>query len=405
MDKDELKYLFERYQQHQCTPAEWEKLRSFLESDNAGGLLEEVWEKLQQEERPPHPVTTADRERIYRNILDDHRVSAGRVKPVQIRAWYRNHAAWMRVAAAVILVLGIGWAAMKQQWLSFRPAAPVKLAAQAVVPGKAQAKIIFDDGTAIDLEKVKGDTVINHGPVLILKGKDGAIHYRPAPAAGQDNETVYNTIITPKGGEYQVELPDGSHVWLNAQTSLRYPVSFHEKVRQVALNGEAYFDVVKYSQNGQHLPFIVITRNQQLEVLGTVFNINSFNNGITTTLVEGKVKLQALNGNSGATILRPNEQAVYRQQQNSFTITPVDPLYATAWRNGNFSFNRATIREVMGSVARWYDLDVEYQGRFTNSFFSGTISRFEQIDKLLATIALTGDIHFKRDGRRVIVME
>jgi ferric-dicitrate binding protein FerR (iron transport regulator) len=121
--------------------------------------------------------------------------------------------------------------------------------------------------------------------------------------------------------------------------------------------------------------------------------------------VEGKVKVQALSGSSEAKVLRPNEQSVYQEQHNTFTITPVDPLYATAWRNGNFSFNRASIREVMGSIARWYDVDVEYKGRFTQSVFSGTISKFEQIDKLLATIALTGDIHFKREGRRILVME
>lgn len=405
MDKEELKYLFERYQQHQCTPAEWERLRSFLESDDAAHLLGDVWDDLQHGEHDPHPVTTADRERIYRNILEDHRLSPGREKPTKIMAWYRSNTAWMRIAAAVLLVLGIGWAAVKQQWLLPRHAAPAHLSAQAVMPGGERARIIFDDGTAIDLEKMKGDTVIHRGAIQIVKGKEGSIHYRPAATAGGDSKPVYNTIVTPRGGEYQVELPDGSHVWLNAQTSLRYPVSFHEKVRQVELDGEAYFDVAKYSQNGQHLPFIVITHNQQLEVLGTVFNINSFNNSITTTLVEGKVKVQALNGSSEAKVLRPNEQSVYQEQHNTFTITPVDPLYATAWRNGNFSFNRASIREVMGSIARWYDVDVEYKGRFTNSVFSGTISKFEQIDKLLATIALTGDIHFKREGRRILVME
>jgi ferric-dicitrate binding protein FerR (iron transport regulator) len=117
------------------------------------------------------------------------------------------------------------------------------------------------------------------------------------------------------------------------------------------------------------------------------------------------VKLQAMSGSSQAKILRPNEQSVYHEQANSFTVTAVDPLYATSWRNGNFSFDRASILEVMGSIARWYDVEVEYKGKFTNKFFSGTISKFEQIDKLLKTIALTGDVHFKREGRRLIVME
>lgn len=401
MDEDELKYLFQRYQQNQCTAAELERLRALLNSDDAAGLLGDVWENMQQEATDPLPVAAADRERIYHNILDD-----SRIKPAATVKWYHRNTTWMRVAAAVIIILGAGWMAITQNWLSLKKEAPVTRFAQtAVVPGSERAKIIFDDGTSIDLEKISGDTVIQRGSIQIVKGKDKSIRYRAIAAASQDNKPVYNTIVTPKGGEYQVELPDGSHVWLNAQTSLRYPVSFQDKNRQVELDGEAYFDVAKYSKNGQPLPFIVLTHNQQLEVLGTAFNINSFNNSITTTLVEGKVKLQALNGNNPAKILRPNEQSVYQEQHNSFTVTPVDPLYATSWRNGNFSFDKAGIKEVMGSIARWYDVEVEYKGKFTNNFFSGTISKFEQIDKLLATIALTGDIHFKRDGRRIIVME
>ena len=405
MDKDELKYLFKRYQQHQCTTAEWERLRSFLESEDAANLLGDVWEDIQMEAPLPHPAAAADRERIYSNILEDNRLSINKEKSTETLKWYHSSTAWMRVAAAAIIIFGIGWAAMQQQWLSTKKETPASKFAQAVVPGRERAKIILDDGTAIDLEKINSDTVIQRGSILIFKGKDRSIHYRAVATANPNSKPVYNTIVTPKGGEYQVELPDGSHVWLNAQTSLRYPVSFQEKIRQVELDGEAYFDVAKYSKNGQPLPFIVITHNQQLEVLGTVFNINSFNNSVTTTLVEGKVKLQALNGNTQAKILRPNEQSVYHEQPNSFTITPVDPLYATAWRNGNFSFDRATIKEVMGSIARWYDVDVEYKGKFTHNFFSGTVSKFEQIDKLLETIALTGDVHFKREGRRLIVME
>ncbi|KAA2241300.1 FecR family protein [Chitinophaga agrisoli] len=389
MDKDELKHLFKRYQLRQCTPAELERLRSFLETGDADNLLGDVWEDLQQQENTPHPIDPADRERVYHNILEDSRLG----KKAPAKTW----AIWARVAAAVILAAGISWAVMKQPWLPAKQPTPATLASQTVLPGTNRARIMFDDGMAIDLENTTSDTVIKKGSLLILKGENGAIRYA---TTSQQSEPIYNTIVTPKGGEYQVELPDGSHVWLNAQTSLRYPVSFQDKTRQVELNGEAYFDVAKNNQ-----PFIVKTRNQQLEVLGTVFNINSFNNNITTTLVEGKVKLQSLKENNQARILKPNEQSVFQEQQDNFTVTPVDPLYATAWRNGNFSFNNANIKEVMGSIARWYDVEVEYTGNFTNNYFSGKISKFEQIDKLLATLALTGDIHFKRDGRRVIVME
>jgi len=405
MNKDELEYLFRRYQNRQCTPAELDKLRSFLKSDDAIDLLENIWDDIQKEKDNPSPDVKSDAATIYRNILEDPRL-AKEERPIFITPkWYLNRTAWASAAATAILVAGMWLFVSKQKSLSPNNVASINSKAQAVVPGRERAKIVFDDGSSFDLEQASGDTVLKKDDFLIVKQKDGSIHYRYNTQLTPHDQATYNTIITPKGGEYQVELPDGSRVWLNAQTSLRYPVYFNEDVRQVELDGEAYFDVAKYAKSGKPLPFIVQTRDQQLEVLGTSFNINSFNHNITTTLVEGKVKLQSLNLSGQAKILKPNEQSVYNEQNKKFTISEVDPLYATSWKNGNFSFDQATIKEVMESIARWYDVEITYEGAFTTTYFSGTISKFEQIDKLLETIELAGGVHFKIQGRRIIVTQ
>jgi len=405
MNKDEIKRLFRQYQNNQCTPAELEQLRSFLASDEATDLMAHVWDDIQREEIGEQWTTASHSARVYQHILEDSRLKDRFVFPSQTSKRHVTNLPWLRVAAIVLMVFGIGWFAAKQSWLPWKKETQTNLAAQAVVPGRERAKIILDNGTTIDLDKLKNDTLITQEGVTLMKQADGSVRYAAHTPATKSDRPTYHTIVTPKGGEYQIELPDGTRVWLNAQTSLRYPVQFQEKIRQVELEGEAYFDVAKLTSKGASLPFIVITGDQQLEVLGTAFNINSFNQHTITTLVEGKVKLQSASHSGHSSILHPNQQSVYHEQMNKFTVTEVDPLYATAWRDGNFSFDKANIKEVMSSIARWYDVVVAYQGAFAHSYFSGTISKFEQIDKLLETIALTGGIHFKREGRRITVME
>jgi len=405
MNKDELKRLFRRYQNKQCTPTELEQLRSFLAREDAHDLMEQIWDEIQQEEVDKPQVVAPHSHHIYQDILEDSRLKDRVITSAEISKKQVTILPWLRAAAIVLMTFGIAWFAAHQSWLPWKQKIQANHTAQTVVPGRERAKIILDDGTAVDLDKLKGDTVITQDGITLMRQADGSVRYASHTSETKNGRPIYHTIVTPKGGEYQIELPDGTHVWLNAQTSLRYPVRFHDKARQVELEGEAYFDVAKFTNKGASLPFIVITGNQQLEVLGTAFNINSFNQHTITTLVEGKVRLQSVSQSGHPIILQPNQQSAYYEQSGQFTITEVDPLYATAWRNGNFSFDKANIREVMESIARWYDVTIAYQGAFTLSYFSGTISKFEQIDKLLETIALTGDIHFKRQGRRIIVME
>src|SRR5690606_28075950 len=215
----------------------------------------------------------------------------------------------------------------------------------------------------------------------------------------EKNKIVYNTIVTPKNGEYHLVLPDGTKIWINSSSELRYPLSFASESRQVDLKGEAYFEVNKVKKDNRNIPFIVHTGNQKLEVLGTTFNIDNKVGDIKTTLVEGSVQLSYENGQKY--LLKPNQQAIYHPQKSKVKIIKVDPFYITSWKNGTFNFNNISIYEVMTILSDWYDLEVEYRGDLKDTYFTGTLSKYAQINKVLQAIEMTGSTKFKMQGRRI----
>ncbi|WP_133166280.1 FecR family protein [Sphingobacterium haloxyli] len=277
-----------------------------------------------------------------------------------------------------------------------------KSAIGTITPGGNKARIVLADGTQLDLETVKIDTVIQLEGYAVHKTADGSITYTVTDEHSLNGD-MYNTIITPKGGAYNLTLSDGTKIAMNASSTLRYPIRFQEDARAVELKGEAYFDVSKQYRDGNRIPFIVETDQQTLEVLGTAFNVNSYGRMIQTTLVEGSVRISFDNGQSH--VLKPNQQAVYTRKSKRTAINTVDPFYVLAWKNGSFAFEDASIEEVMESVGRWYDVDVAFKGDLKDKRFSGTISRFENIQKLLQTVELTGSVKFEIKGRRILVME
>jgi ferric-dicitrate binding protein FerR (iron transport regulator) len=210
---------------------------------------------------------------------------------------------------------------------------------------------------------------------------------------------LYNTISTPKGGQYQVTLSDGSKVWLNAASSLRFPATFSGKERKVELTGEGYFEVA----HNKKMPFHVTVNDLDVEVLGTHFNINAYadESAIKTTLLEGSVKV--VKGNE-TKIIEPGEQASVTTSEDEINVKQqVDLEQVVAWKNGIFQFERADIESVMRQISRWYDIDVDYHGR-VSEHFGGTISRDVNISDVLKMLEMTGGVNFKIDGKKVIVM-
>jgi len=212
------------------------------------------------------------------------------------------------------------------------------------------------------------------------------------------SEAVYNTIKTPRGGQYQLVLADGSQVWLNAASSIRFPVDFTEKVRKVEITGEAYFEIKKDAAK----PFIVtIPGKGQVEVLGTHFNINAYDdeNTLNTTLIEGSVKFIADNGESVK--LKPGQQAQLSSSVSVLNDADIDKIIA--WKTGWFNFDRADITTIMRQVSRWYDVEVVYEGQVSKKTFSGIVSRSQQIAEVLKIMEKAG-VKFRIEGKKITVL-
>jgi transmembrane sensor len=253
------------------------------------------------------------------------------------------------------------------------------------------------------LDDAKNGNISQNAGIKVNKTGNGVLVYHFNKNISGKNTAApseINTITTPRGGQYQIELEDGTIIWLNAASSIKFPQVFTDKNRQVELSGEAYFEVAKNKVK----PFIVKANGTQIRVFGTHFNVNAYtdNSSIATTLLEGSVSMTY----AGATVmLKPGQQGVTSKTGLPIKAGFVDTEEVTAWKNGLFIFHDQTIANIMKQVSRWYDVDVEYKDGAQNKEFGGTISKYKNITELLNNIQLTQTIHYKLDGRRVIIMK
>lgn len=264
-----------------------------------------------------------------------------------------------------------------------------------VSPGGDKAILTLADGSTVVLDDAQNGILAQQGNSKVIK-LDGKILYDPANK--NSKEVVYNIISTPRGGQYQLELPDGSLVWLNATSSIRFPTSFVEKERRVEITGEAYLEVAK----NRDKPFIVTVNNAEVQVLGTHFNINSYNDedDVKTTLLEGSVKF--VNGGN-ANILKPGQQSQLTKDGAVKVVSDVDVDKVVAWKNGFFHFESAGIETIMRQLSRWYDVEIEYKGK-TDDLFIAEMRRNIKLSDALKALELTGRVRFEIEGKKIIVM-
>jgi len=264
-----------------------------------------------------------------------------------------------------------------------------------VAPGGNKATLTLADGSMIVLDDAKNGTLTQQGASKVIK-LDGKVLYDPA--SERTKKVVYNTIATPKGGQYQLELPDGSLVWLNASSSIHFPTSFTEKERKVEITGEAYFEVAKDASK----PFIVAVNSSEVQVLGTHFNVNAYNDEeeVRTTLLEGSVKF--VDGNN-TSLLQPGQQSQLTKNGSVKVVSNVDVDEVMAWKNGLFSFENAGIETIMRQLSRWYDVGIEYKGK-TDDIFVAEMSRNIKLSDALKALELTGRVKFEIDGKKIVVM-
>ena len=264
-----------------------------------------------------------------------------------------------------------------------------------IVPGHEGATLTLSNGKQIKLEGTSNGELAKEAGVSITKTANGQLVYEINERGEAAN--AVNTLSTTNGETYQVRLPDGSAVWLNATSSLTYAANFSgQEKREVKLAGEAYFEVAK----DPHHPFIIRTNNEEVEVLGTHFNVNSYADepAPKTTLLEGAIRVTA--GNSFK-ILQPGEQVTLKD--NKLFVSEANTEEAVAWKNGYFRFNQEKISSIMRKLSRWYDIEVEYDGPVPDDELSGTLSRSTNINKVLNALEYYNTVHFKIEGKKVIV--
>jgi hypothetical protein len=326
-------------------------------------LLDEVWESL-----PVHqPVKT-------------------NVRPLYI----------MRaVAASVLLLLSVG------VYFFLKPQQKQQIARHdQVVPGGNKAILTLANGQKIILTDAKNGAVARQGNIVVNKTAGGQVTYQVSNSTKSGQE-VYNTMTTPRGGTWGLTLSDGTRVWLNSVSSIKYPTAFTGKERNVEITGEAYFEVA----HNRTQPFHVTAGGQRVEVLGTHFNINAYpeEDAVKTTLLQGSVKLVKSSGTTmESVILKPGQQAQVAAQIK--VIKHADTDQVMAWKNGLFSFEKVSLQEVLRQLSRWYDVEVVYKGNIEPRKFGGEIGRDLNLSEVLDGLKASG-VHFSLQGRRLIVMQ
>jgi len=296
-------------------------------------------------------------------------------------------------AAAVLIFASISILLLYNRQ-TLRQIANNKFSTNDVTPGGNKAILTLSNGVKVVLNNIKNGYLATQTGIRVVK-KGSLLSYKATSA--NVSRVSYNTITTPNGGQYQLVLADGTKVWLNAASSLKFPTQFNGKDRTVELTGEAYFEVAK----NKNKPFNVKTATQTVQVLGTHFNINSYGDeaSVKTTLLEGSVKVFSATGN---VLISPGQQAILAKNEILSVKTDPDVDEVVAWKNGMFQFNEADIQTIMRQIARWYDIDVEFKGPIPNYTYHGKISRNANASQVLKILALSG-INFTIEGRMIIV--
>ncbi|WP_158797416.1 FecR family protein [Pedobacter sp. L105] len=306
------------------------------------------------------------------------------------------------VAAAILLIVSAGVFFYHREFMLLSNKS--SQTAAAILPGSNKAILTLANGSKISLDGTKNGKIAEQFGMSIQKTKNGELIYNNEHQ-NTEGQLAYNKVEIPKGGQYQLILQDGTKVWLNAASSLRYPLTFALNERKVELTGEAYFEVAKNKAK----PFRVFTKRQKVEVLGTHFNVNAYpdERTIKTTLLEGSVSVSSLQSNAKI-IIKPGEQSSLEGKGGETTInsSEIDTDEAVAWKNGYFMFENEPLESILRKISRWYDVDIEYQdGDLNNKLFSGTLSKYSDVSKVLKKLELTQSVHFSINGRRIMVMK
>lgn len=402
-NKNRLIYLFKQYLSNEITDSELEELLECIEDVKSYNILEDYVDTMYQETQANKSGEWIDWDTMFNRIVHES-VTAGEAPKVYVK----RVAIWRNIAASVVvLIIGIG------AYLYFhQPSAPQDTTQQEekrqdIMPGGNKAVLTLVNGQKIVLDSSNIGLLSMQGNTKVIKLKSGSLAYRSLQTTDGEQSsgrtpniagvTQYNTLAVPLGGTYQLTLSDGTKVWLNAGSTIRYPIAFNEKERKVNITGEAYFEVA----HNEKLPFKVSVDGEVIEDLGTRFNVNAYADepAMKVTLLEGAVKVRNK-------ILEPGEQALIKDN-NLKILKEVNVSNVVAWKEGYFAFDNATLAMVMRKLARWYDIKVIYkQGINSNKqSFSGRIGRNLTLSQVLTGLRQT-KAHFKiKPDRKTVILQ
>jgi len=374
MENKQEKELIEKYLSGNCTPEEKEAIESWY-LDYAKHRPEDI-------DEPDYPSAESE---IWNAIQQ-------RNQPKVKTLWPR-----LAAAASVLLLITagiyfIGHRPLKQQ--------VAQTQIHDIAPGTNKAILILGNGKQIILTNAKNGLLANQGNTRINKTQEGSVQYKPSADVDNATAVTYNTISTPRGGKYTITLADGTTASLDALSSIRFPTAFNGNTREVTTTGQVYFEVAHNTAK----PFRVHTKEQTIEVLGTHFNINAYDEEPTlkTTLLQGSVRVTQ---NRQSALLKPGEQSQTSSTNNKITVSQdVDVDEVVAWKNGFFQFNNSNIKDVMNQLSRWYDVEVQYDGKIPERTFSGKIYKNVNASQVLNILSYS-KVHFRIEGKRIIVTQ
>jgi transmembrane sensor len=406
MKNDAVRYLIGQYMNDQLTEEQQSALLQLLGQPNETELIALLREMMEGESVNAAAVDPDTLQASLQRVLAADKA----IQPAMAGRVVSMHRRWQWVAAAVcILAVGVtGYVLLNKK--TEVPAATATIAYKNdVQPGGDKAILTLANGQQLVLDSAVNGVLAQQGSAQVMK--DGSsLKYQRADGKGQA-AVAFNTLATPNGGQYKLILPDGSEVWLNAASSIRYPTAFSDSERKVEITGEVYFEITK----NQHKPFRVqLPANAgMIEVLGTHFNVNTYNDeeAIRTTLLEGKVRVASgewpvASGKSfdQEIMLKPGEQAVFTPHSPLAIDHSPDLEQVMAWTNGQFVFRDQRIDNIMKQLSRWYDVEISYSGKPVQEGFNATIPRNVPVSKVLRLLELTTLVHFKIEGKKITVL-
>jgi ferric-dicitrate binding protein FerR (iron transport regulator) len=378
--------LLKRYSSGNCTVAEQQLVEAWYRELIDTGEME-------YEEGEKESIQDAIETGLLQNIAAMEEPYTP-VRRLPVRNWW---------AAAIILISlsGAGYYWLNKKATTTTVAKTDATLKNDVAPGSNKAVLTLANGKTILLDDAANGVVAEEGSAKVVKPGDGQLVYSQQSDNSEESLT-WNTLATPRSGQYRLVLPDGTKVWLNSESSIHYPILFRGNERRVQITGEAYFEVVHNSE----MPFIVEKGDVQVEVLGTHFNVNAYNDesAIKTTLLQGKVRVVKTSATlKQVAVLSPGEQAVI-PGNNKMQVRKADVDDVVAWKNGLFHFESADIKMVMRQLARWYDVEVVYEGASVkNDPLFVEISRNTKLSDVLKVLQESGSAKFSIQGRKVTV--